>query len=190
LLSDNGVTITSCHPMVTRAQDNTITPRLFPDYIAHHSYKEVEPRTFNQASIAEQWRSVMSLELTALADNKTWTLVPPSSNQKVIGCKRVYKIKRKANGKIKRYKARLVAKCYNQEAGVDYDQTYSLVVRATTIRVVLALVVSSNWSLKQLDVSNAFLNRDLHEQVFMEQPLGFIDSFMVSNRHLVPGLRN
>jgi hypothetical protein len=55
LLSDNGVTITSRHPIVTRTQDNTRTPRLFPDYIAHHSYKEVESRTFNQASTAEQW---------------------------------------------------------------------------------------------------------------------------------------
>jgi Reverse transcriptase (RNA-dependent DNA polymerase) len=147
--------------MVTRIKYHTHKPCQFSDFVAHHSLADTEPRTFNQANLSKQWRTAMSLELTALAANKTWTLVPPLVNHRVIGCKWVFKIKRKANGEIERYKAFLVTKGYNQEAGIDYDQTYSPVVRATTIRVILSLAVFSNWSLNQLDVSNAFLNGDL-----------------------------
>jgi Reverse transcriptase (RNA-dependent DNA polymerase) len=94
----------------------------------------------------------------------------------IIGCKWVYKTKRDPDGSVERYKARLVVKGYNQEAGIDYVDTYNPVIRATTIRAILSLVVSSNWPIKQLDISNAFLNGDLTEQVYMHQPQGFIDS--------------
>jgi Reverse transcriptase (RNA-dependent DNA polymerase) len=117
----------------------------------------------------------MSHEVNALASNNTWTLVPDPTNQKVICSKWVYKIKRKANSDIERYKTRLVAKGYNQEAGVDYEETYSPVVRATTIRAILSLATSHNWSINQLDVSNIFLNGNLTEKVYMAQPHGFID---------------
>jgi Reverse transcriptase (RNA-dependent DNA polymerase) len=70
----------------------------------------------------------------------------------------------------------MVAKWFNQEAGVDYEETYSPIVRATTIRVILSLIVSSLWSIKQLNVFNAFLNEDLSERVYMDQPLGLLDS--------------
>jgi Reverse transcriptase (RNA-dependent DNA polymerase) len=97
----------------------------------------------------------MSEELNTLARNNTWSLVHPPTNQKIIGSKWVYKVKRNPNDSVERYKARLVAKGYNQEASVDYVETYNPVVRATTIRVVLSLVVSSNWAIRQIDVSNA-----------------------------------
>jgi Reverse transcriptase (RNA-dependent DNA polymerase) len=82
----------------------------------------------------------------------------------------VYKIKRKTDSAIERYKAHLVIKEYNQDAGVDYEETYSPVIRATTIRAVLSLTTSHNWSIKQLDVSNAFLNGNITEKVYMAQP--------------------
>jgi Reverse transcriptase (RNA-dependent DNA polymerase) len=87
----------------------------------------------------------------------------------------VFKIKRNSDGSIERRKARLVAKDFNQVCEIDFEKTYSPVVRPTTIRVTLSLALNLNWTLRQLDVSNAFLNGDLNEQVFMQQPQGFID---------------
>ncbi|GJZ95525.1 putative RNA-directed DNA polymerase [Tanacetum coccineum] len=117
----------------------------------------------------------MSEEYRALMKNGTWTLVPPVSNANVVDCKWVYKLKRDQHGAITRYKARLVAKGCNQQAGIDYHETFSPVVKPTTIRVVLSLAVSHGWSLRQLDVQNAFLHGDLKETVYLRQPPGFVD---------------
>lgn len=86
----------------------------------------------------------------------TWELVHPPINQSIIGSKWVYKIKRDQNGKISRYKARLVAHGFSQEHGLDYEDTFSLVVRHSTIRLILALFISQSWTLRQLDVKNLF----------------------------------
>jgi histone deacetylase 1/2 len=106
-------------------------------------------------------------------ENKTWHLVPPSSNKDLIDCKWVYRLKRKADGTIDRYKARLVAKCFKQRYGIDYEDTFSPIVKIATIRTVLALSVSRGWSLRQLDVKNVFLHGVLEEEVYMRQPPGF-----------------
>jgi len=117
----------------------------------------------------------MDLEVEALHKNKTWHLVPPQKGKNVIDCKWVYKIKRKSNGNIERYKAQLVAKGFKQRYGIDYEDTFSPVVKAATIRLVLSLAVSRNWSLRQLDVQNAFLHGYLDEEVYMKQPPGYDD---------------
>ena len=93
----------------------------------------------------------------------------------MVHCKWVYKIKRGSDGSIARYKARLVAKGFLQQYGLDYGETFSPVVKPATVRIVLALVVQNRWSLKQLDVSNAFLHGVLQEEVFMSQPQGYVD---------------
>jgi len=118
----------------------------------------------------------MQLEHDALMKNKTWHLVPPQKGMNIIGCKWVYKVKRKADGSLDRYKARLVAKGFKQQYGIDYEDTFSPVVKAATIRIILSIAVSRGWSLKQLDVQNAFLHGYLDEEVYMQQPLGFEDS--------------
>jgi hypothetical protein len=108
--------------------------------------------------------------------NQTWSQVPSSSQMNIVGCKWVFKVKRKVDGSIDRYKARLVAKGFNQQEGFDYAETFSPVVKSATIRIILSLIVSSNWSLLQLDVRNGFLNGYLEEAVYMKQTRGFHDS--------------
>ncbi|KAL9408899.1 hypothetical protein AB3S75_047312 [Citrus x aurantiifolia] len=118
----------------------------------------------------------MKEELQALHQNQTWVLLSRPNNVNVIGSKWVYRIKYREDGTIDRYKARLVAKGFTQVLGVDFDETFSPVIKATTIHLILAIVVSSKWLIKQLDLRNAFLHGLLKETVYMEQPPGFPNS--------------
>ncbi|KAI9156543.1 hypothetical protein LWI28_008344 [Acer negundo] len=118
----------------------------------------------------------MSKEYDTLVRNGTWQLVPPDSSSNVVSCKWIFRIKRKSDGSIDRFKARLVAKGFNQRLGVDYFETFSPVIKPTTVRLVLSIAISHDWCLRQLDINNAFLQGRLTETVFMAQPLGFIDS--------------
>jgi hypothetical protein len=114
----------------------------------------------------------MESEIAALEANGTWKLVTLPAGIKHIGSKWVYKIKRKSNESIKRYQARLVAKGYTQVEGLDYLDTFSLVAKLSTIRIILALTSSHHWFLHQLDVNNAFLHGDLNEDIYMKLPQG------------------
>jgi hypothetical protein len=116
----------------------------------------------------------MNDEYQALLDNQTWTLCPRPPNRNIIKSKWVYKLKQKPDGTIDKYKARLVAKGFQQRDGIDYHETFSPVIKPATVRLILALALNFNWPLKQLDVSNAFLHGVLTEEVFMEQPQGFV----------------
>uniref|UniRef100_A0A2N9I7A2 Uncharacterized protein n=1 Tax=Fagus sylvatica TaxID=28930 RepID=A0A2N9I7A2_FAGSY len=129
-----------------------------------------EPTCFTAASKDPQWRKAMNIEFEALADpvsdqgaypgwnswirhwfeallkNRTWALVPPHLKQNVVRCKWVFRIKRHADGSIERYKARLVAKGFHQQPRIDYDETYSPVIKPTTVRTVLSIAISAGWS--------------------------------------------
>jgi hypothetical protein len=93
-----------------------------------------------------------------------------------IDSKWVFKVKKRADGTIECYKARLVEKGFKQRFGLDYKATFSPVVKPTTIRLLLSLGVTRGWSIRQLDVQNAFLHNILEEEVYMNQPLGFVYS--------------
>ncbi|KAM0003129.1 putative RNA-directed DNA polymerase [Helianthus debilis subsp. tardiflorus] len=121
----------------------------------------------------DKWVDAMNSEMEALYRNNTWVLVDLPKGRKSIGCKWVYKVKYKANGEVERYKARLVAKGFNQREGLDFGETFSPVVKMTTVRVVLKLAVNNNWPLYQMDVNNAFLYGMLSEDVYMTQPQGY-----------------
>jgi hypothetical protein len=112
----------------------------------------------------------MDDEFNALIKNIMWHLVPPDKIKNVIDYKWVYKVKRKVDGSLDRYKARLVAKGFEQRYGIDYENTFSPVVKATIIRIILSIVVSRGWCLRQLDVQNVFLHGILEEDVYMKQP--------------------
>ena len=134
-----------------------------------------EPRHYTAAMQVPHWRRAMEQEYQALLQNKTWTLVPSKPAVNIIDCKWVFKVKKHADGSIERYKARLVAKGFKQRYGLDYEDTFSPVVKPTTIRILLSLAVTRGWSLRQLDVQNAFLHGVLEEEVYMRQPPGFVD---------------
>ncbi len=87
----------------------------------------------------------------------------------------MYKVKHNADGFVSRYKARLVAKGYAQTYGIDYEETYSLIAKMTTVRAIIAMVATKGWPLHQMDVNNVFLHGDLQEEVYMEQPPGYVD---------------
>ena len=107
-------------------------------------------------------------------ENHTWDLVELPQGRKPIGCKWIFKEKRGKDGSIMRYKAHLVAKGYTQKYGVDYDETFSPVVRFSSIRAILAFAVQNDMLIHQMNVVIAFLSGHLKKEIFMEQPPGYV----------------
>lgn len=118
----------------------------------------------------------MQEEFDALLKNKTWELVPSKPTHNIVGNKWIFRIKRKADGTIDRYKARHVAKGFTQRPGIDVLSTFSPVVKPITIRVVLTLALQHGWTLHQLDINNAFLQGNLEDEVYMNPPQGFVNT--------------
>lgn len=174
------------HHMVTCRRDGTrklkvpytgmATRHLLPTCLqAVLSDEHAEPSSYSEAIKIPHRKAAMHDEFNALIKQQAWFLLPASQANNIVGCKWVFKVKRKADGTIERYKARLVAKGYNQQHGIDFDQTFYPVVKPTTIRLVLSMAVNRDWSIRQLDVKNAFLHGVLNEVVYMKQPPGFHD---------------
>jgi hypothetical protein len=136
-----------------------------------------EPRTVQEAfssSAKDEWIKAMNDEIEPMKTNQVWDLVNLPPRRKAIGNKWVLKVKCKANGSIERYKACLVAKGYTQQEGIDYEETFSPVVRFASIRLILAIVAYMNLELYQMDVKTTFLNGELDEEIYMDQPIGFV----------------
>ena len=100
----------------------------------------------------------MDSEFYSLLKQQTWSLVPPLVDKNVVTCKWVYKLKRNKDGSITRYKAGLMARGYLQQFDLDYEETFNLVVKPSTMRLLLALAINNGWKLRQLNVSNVFLH--------------------------------
>ncbi|KAL0557193.1 hypothetical protein IC582_005711 [Cucumis melo] len=115
--------------------------------------------------------------MKALEKNRTWEICVLPKGHKTVGCKWVFSLKYKADGTLDRHKARLVAKGFTQTYGIDYSETFSLVAKLNTVRVLLFVAVNKHWPLYQLDVKNAFLNGDLVEEVYMSPLPGFEAQF-------------
>jgi hypothetical protein len=150
---------------------------VYTDGMIRYAYltQSRELKSVAEAMKDDKWRGAMNEEYEALLKNKTWHHVPQDRAINIIDCKWVFNIKRKQDGSVDRYKDHLIAKGFKQRYRIDYSDTFSPVVKATTIRLVLSLAVSRGWFLRQLDVQNAFLHGTLEEDVYMRQPLGYED---------------
>ena len=146
---------------------------------------EDDPKTYKEAMLSRDvifWKEAINDEMDSLLCNNTWKIVDLPPGSKVIGCKWVFRRKYNTNVSIQTFKARLVAKGFRQKEGIDYFDTYAPVARITSIRVLLSLSSIYDLFVHQMDVKTAFLNGDLDEEVYMEQPEGFL---LPGNEHKV-----
>ena len=154
-------------------------PSRFQDYDCLLVNSEInEPKTVHEALNGEQsiqWREAMESQYSSLLKNDTWDLVPPPEGKNIVGSRWVLKVKRDEDGRIDRFKARLVAQGYSQVKGVDYDEVFSPVARYTSVRSLLALANAHDLEIHQMDVKTAFLNGSLDCEIYMCQPEGFVD---------------
>ncbi|GJZ48148.1 ribonuclease H-like domain-containing protein, partial [Tanacetum coccineum] len=161
---------------VRRSSRQTKLPTSLNDFVIEGKVnlkKSIKPTCYEDAILDNNWIDAMNAKIEALNKNQTWIITDFPANRKAIGNKWIFKIKYKASGDIDRYKAILVAKGFNQREGIDFDETFSPVVKMYTLRCLIALFVSNNWPLFQLDVNNAFLYGELEEDVYMTIPQGF-----------------
>ncbi|GJX32599.1 putative ribonuclease H-like domain-containing protein [Tanacetum coccineum] len=134
-----------------------------------------EPTKIAQALDDESWVEAMQEELLQFKIQKVWTLVDLPYGKKAIGTKWVYRNKKDERGIVVRNKARLVAQGYKQEEGIDYDEVFAPVARIEAIRLFLAYASFMNFLVYQMDVKSAFLYGTIKEEVYVSQPLGFVD---------------
>jgi hypothetical protein len=143
-------------------------------YVAHQDGSELKSWSdAMKTDNAAKWKEAAEVEHAALLENGTWEIVKLPPGKKAIGCRWVWLIKRKADGSIERFKARLVAQGFSQIPGLDYVEIFSPTFRPASLRLVLALTAIQDLCLHSLDISNAFLNGELEEEIYMKQPEGF-----------------
>jgi hypothetical protein len=121
----------------------------------------------------DKWKQAIKSEFESLNENKTWSICELPKGKKTIKTRWIFKIKLDANNKPERFKARLVAKGYNQEHGIDYDETFAPVIKQQALKLLLAIAVNEESEVHQIDISTAFLNGELEEQVYIDPPDGF-----------------
>lgn len=140
------------------------------------SYSIPEPATYREAmesKHSEQWKQGCDDEIASLHQNNTWTLVDIPPGVDPIDLKWVFKVKRDGSGQLERFKARVVAKGFMQQEGIDFDEVYAPVSKYTTFRSLMAIAAAEDLEIQQLDVKTAFLQGELAEQVYVNQPEGY-----------------
>src|SRR5438445_4636149 len=134
------------------------------------------PNNWKVAKQNPKWLNAMQEEFQALKKNDTWDIVSLPPEKRAVRFKLIFTVKQTPEGKVDRYKARLVTKGYTQTYGVDYEETFSPVIKMNTVRILLSCAANQDWKVHQPDVKNAFLHGDLWEEVYMEIPPGFEDA--------------
>ncbi|KAJ9544346.1 hypothetical protein OSB04_024053 [Centaurea solstitialis] len=170
---------TRAHPLynvIGDVNDGVKTRSASANYCLYKSFlSKIEPKNVSQALDDSDWLLAMQEELLQFKRNKVYRLVPRPQDKSIIKTKWIFRNKKDESGLIVRNKARLVAKGYSQQEGIDYDETFAPVARIEAIRIFLAYAAHKNIKVFQMDVKSAFLNGVLHEEVYIEQPEGFLD---------------
>ncbi|XP_015160329.1 uncharacterized protein [Solanum tuberosum] len=194
--------VESAVPVGRRSTRKTQTPTWMKDFVSLNTTKDVqytlcnyisydhlspsyqcyiaatstikEPMSYAEAIKDKRWVDAMQTEIQALECNKTWELIDLPRGKRLIGCRWIYKVKYKSTGEIERFKARLVSKVVNKKEPIDYQETFSPVVKMVTVRTIVALASSRHWHIHQMDVFNAFLQGDLDDEIYMQLPQGFV----------------
>lgn len=163
----------------TRKKGGVIDPFIKQNYYLYLAdEKSQEPCSYGEAiasNEADKWKEAMNAEYDSLKNNNTWDLVELPQNRTAIGCKWVFKRKADEDGRSTSYKARLVAQGFAQRYKMDYDEVFAPVVKASTVRLLLAIASVARFQVRQIDVKSAFLNGDLEEEIYMKQPEGYTD---------------
>lgn len=152
-------------------------PDYYGEWVTLTNNQTTEPKTVKEVYSSpdkEKWKEAMKKEMESLYANNVWDLVELPKDRKAVGSKWVFKVKVDTDGTFERHKARLVAQGFSQKFGSDYDETFSPVVRFESIKTIIALAVQHGLKLHQMDVKTAFLNGELKEEVYMQQPEGFV----------------
>ena len=113
-------------------------------------------------------------EYSSIMKNDVWEVFPRPTGKSVVTSRWLYKIKHVVDGSVEKYKSRFVARGFTQKEGIDYDDTFASVARYTTIRTIISLAAVFGWKLHQMDVKTTFLNGKIEEEVYIEQPEGFL----------------
>ena len=131
------------------------------------------PANVQQALQDPNWKKAVDAEYNSLVDHGVWKVTTVPTGRAVVGSRWNFEIKRGANGEILKYKARFVAKGFTQVYGRDYQDTYSPTVKLSSIRCLLACAAQTNCEVYQMDIKTAYLNADIDEEMYINQPEGF-----------------
>ncbi|UYV74425.1 K02A2.6-like, partial [Cordylochernes scorpioides] len=159
-----------------RPQRTRTIPKRFDDYVLATT-NETIPKDYDEAIACEDkkhWENAMLEEIQNMYSHQVWELVPRPVNAKVVKSKWVFKISKDQENKTKTYKARLVAMGYNQIPGRDYNESFSPVIKNATLRTILSMAATKDSVIKLFDVKAAYLNGNIENTIFMEQPAGFV----------------
>ncbi|KAK1564465.1 hypothetical protein Q3G72_003838 [Acer saccharum] len=163
--------------IIGEVNEGVRTRRQLANLISYTCYtSQIEPKKVDEALNDEFWVLAMQEELNQFKRNEVWTLVPKPKTTNVIGTKWIFRNKSDEDGNIVRNKARLVAQGYSQIEGIDFEETFTPVALLESIRLLLSISCVHKFKLHQMDVKSAFLNGFLQEEVFVEQPKGFVDA--------------
>ena len=176
---DNDVSIEANDPETTnrRTTRRKITPLPFHHEFGYAATTNVdEPKTYAEALQStdhEKWVEAMKEEMNSLEENETWTVTDLPPGRRAIGSKWVFKKKKDETGQVRKYKARLVAQGFSQQPGVDFENTYAPVVSTATLRALLSFAATNDWVIQHDDVTSAYLNGNITEEIYLKQPRGF-----------------